>query len=147
MRVILRKEVKGVGKPGDVKDVADGYATNYLLPRGFAVEASAGALRAVAQQQESAKARVERERAEMREFARRIGETRLSFSLKAGAQGKVFGSITNRDIAEALAARGVTLDRSKIALAEPIRTLGSHRVEARLLPEVRAEIVVEVTAE
>ena len=147
MRVILRKEVKGVGKPGDVKDVADGYATNYLLPRGFAVEASAGALRAVAQQQESAKARVERERAEMREFARRIGETRLSFALKAGAQGKVFGSITNRDIAEALAARGVTLDRSKIALAEPIRTLGSHRVEARLLPEVRAEIVVEVTAE
>jgi large subunit ribosomal protein L9 len=146
LRVILRQEVKGVGKAGDVKDVADGYATNYLLPRGLAVEASQVALRAVARQQESAKARTERERAEMRDLARRIGEARLSFSLKAGAQGRVFGSVTNRDIAEALAARGIAVDRSNIHLNEPIRTLGTHRVEARLLPDVRAEIVVEVTA-
>ena len=145
MRVILRKEVQGVGKTGDVKDVADGYATNYLLPRGLAVAASDAALRSVARQQDSARSRAERERAEMREQARRIGETRLSFALKTGAQGKVFGSVTNRDIADALAARGIVLDRAKIHLAEPIRTLGTHRVEARLLPDVRAEIVVEVT--
>src|SRR5207248_7186838 len=104
LRVILRKEVKGVGKIGDVKDVADGYATNYLLPRGFAVEASAAAIRAVTQQQESTKSRADRERAEMRELAKRLGESHLSFALKAGAQGKVFGSVTNRDIAEALSA-------------------------------------------
>lgn len=146
MRVILRQEVKGLGKVGDVKDVADGYATNYLLPRGFAVEASGAALRAAARQQESAKSRSERERAEMRELARRIGESRLSFTLKAGAQGKVFGSVTTRDIAQALAARGIELERAKIHLTEPIRTLGTHRVEARLLPDVRAEITIEVAA-
>ena len=146
MRVILRKEVKGVGRPGDVKEVADGYATNYLLPRGFAVEASAAALRAAARQEETARSRAERDRAEMEALARRIGEVHLSFALKAGTQGKVFGSVTNRDIADALAARGIELDRAKIHLSEPIRTLGVHRVEARLPHDVHAEIVVEITA-
>lgn len=146
MRVVLRKEVKGVGKPGDVKDVADGYATNFLLPRGLAVEASAATMRAVSQQQESAKARAQHEHAEMRELARRIGEARLSFALKAGAQGKVFGSVTNRDIADALSARGISIERSKIHLAEPIRSLGTHRVDVRLLPDVHGEITIEVTA-
>ncbi|TMD61303.1 MAG: 50S ribosomal protein L9 [Chloroflexi bacterium] len=145
MRIVLRKEVKGVGRPGDVKDVADGYATNFLLPRGLAVEASAATMRAVSQQQDSTKARVERERADLRQLAQRIGEVRLSFALKAGAQGKVFGSVTNRDIVEALAARGIAIERSKIHLAEPIRSLGTHRVVVRLLPDVQAEIAVEVT--
>jgi len=134
-----------VGRPGDVKDVADGYATNFLLPRGLAVEASAATMRAVSQQQDSTKARVERERADLRQLAQRIGEVRLSFALKAGAQGKVFGSVTNRDIVEALAARGIAIERSKIHLAEPIRSLGTHRVVVRLLPDVQAEIAVEVT--
>jgi len=134
-----------VGRPGDVKDVADGYATNFLLPRGLAVEASAATMRAVSQQQDSTKARVERERADLRQLAQRIGEARLSFALKAGAQGKVFGSVTNRDIVEALAARGIAIERSKIHLAEPIRSLGTHRVVVRLLPDVQAEIAVEVT--
>ncbi|OLC58280.1 MAG: 50S ribosomal protein L9 [Chloroflexi bacterium 13_1_40CM_4_68_4] len=146
MRVVLHKEVKGVGKPGDVKDVADGYATNFLLPRGLAVRASTATMRAVAQQQESAKTRSERERAEMRELARRIGEARLSFALKAGAQGKLFGSVTNRDIADALSTRGIAIERSKIHLAEPIRSVGTHRVDVRLLPDVHAEITIEVTA-
>jgi len=145
LRIVLRKEVKGVGRPGDVKDVADGYATNFLLPRGLAVEASAATMRAVSQQQDSTKARVERERADLRQLAQRIGEVRLSFALKAGAQGKVFGSVTNRDIVEALAARGIAIERSKIHLAEPIRSLGTHRVVVRLLPDVQAEIAVEVT--
>ena len=145
MRVILRQEVKGVGRPGDVKDVADGYALNFLLPRGLAVEATAGALRAVEREKESARSRSGREKAELRELAARLGAIRLSFALKAGAQGKVFGSVTNRDIAEALAARGVEIDRAKIHLPEPIRTLGTHRVEIRLMPDVRAEVTVEVT--
>ena len=134
-----------MGRPGGVKDVADGYATNFLLPRGLAVEASAATMRAVSQQQDSTKARVERERADLRQLAQRIGEVRLSFALKAGAQGKVFGSVTNRDIVEALAARGIAIERSKIHLAEPIRSLGTHRVVVRLLPDVQAEIAVEVT--
>ncbi len=145
MRVVLRKEVKGVGTPGDVKEVADGYATNYLLPRGLAVEATPSTLRAVARQTETAQARVERERAETRELAKRIDGLELSFALKAGAQGKVFGSVTNRDLAEALASRGIVIDRASIHLAEPLRSLGAHRVEVRLLPDVRAELRVEIT--
>lgn len=146
MRVILRAEVKGVGKPGDVRDVADGFASNYLLPRGLAVEATPSALRDVERQKESAKAKTDRERAEMLELARRIEAVTLSFALKAGAQGKVFGSVTNRDIAEGLGARGVEIDRAKIHLPEPLRSLGTHRVEVRLLPDVRAELRVEITA-
>lgn len=145
MRVIFRAEVKNVGKPGDVKEVADGYALNFLLPRGLAVEATAAAIRNIERERDSARSKADREKAEVRELASRLGGIRLSFALKAGAQGKVFGSVTNRDIAEALAARGVAIDRGKIALAEPLRTLGTHRVEVRLLPDVRAEVTVDVT--
>jgi large subunit ribosomal protein L9 len=133
-----------VGRPGDVKDVADGYATNFLIPRGLAVRATPSALRAVDQRHGSVAARAERERAEMRELADRLAAQRLSFTLKAGAQGKVFGSVTNRDLVEALAALGIEIDRAKIVLAEPLKALGPHRVEVRLLPDVRAELIVEI---
>lgn len=133
-----------MGRPGDVKDVADGYATNFLIPRGLAVRATPSAMRAVDQRQGSVAARAERERAEMRELADRVAAQRLSFTLKAGAPGKVFGSVTNRDLVEALAARGVEIDRSKIVLAEPLKALGTHRVEVRLLPDVRVELIVEI---
>lgn len=146
MRVVLRAEVRGIGKPGDVKDVADGYATNYLIPRGLAAPATAGALRALEQRKESAQTQADRDRAELAELAKRIEATPLSFALKAGARGKVFGSVTNRDLAEALAAKGLEVDRAKIQLAEPLKTLGTHRVEVRLLPDLRAELVVEIAA-
>lgn len=146
MRVILKAEVKGVGGPGDVREVADGFAANYLLPRGLAVEATPSALRGVERQKESAKTKTDREHAEMRELAKRIESVALTFALKSGAQGKVFGSVTNRDIAEALAQRGVRIDRAKIHLGEPLRSLGTHRVEVRLLSDVRADVRVEITA-
>ncbi len=145
MRVVLRKEVKGVGRPGDVKDVADGYATNFLLPRGLAVQATSAAVRAVELQNETRQAKADQDRAELRELAKTIDGVALTFRLKAGAQGKVFGSVTNRDIAEALAARGILVDRAKIQLVEPLRALGTHRVEVRLVPDVRAELRVEIT--
>lgn len=144
MRVILRSDIKGVGKPGDVKDVAEGYATNFLLPRGLAVKATAEALEAVKRQKDSVQARTTREKAEMADLAKRLGEVRLSFALKAGAQGKVFGSVTNRDIAEALASKGFEIDRARIHLPEPLRSLGEHRIELRLLPDVHATVVVEI---
>ncbi len=146
MRVVLRQEVKGVGRPGDVRDVADGYATNFLIPRGLAVEATTSALRGVERQKESAQARAERGLTEMRELATRIHGLSVSFALKAGAGDRVFGSVTNRDLAQALQARGIEIDRAKIQLAEPLRSLGTHRVEVRLLPEVRAELIVEITS-
>ncbi len=144
MRVILRREVKGIGKPGEVKDVADGYALNFLLPRGLAVEASASTLAAINRQKEAAVAQRERARSEAQELARRLASTTLSFTLKSGAQGRVFGSVTNRDVADALAASGFEVDRAKVHLAEPLKTLGTHQVEIRLLPDVRAEVTVRI---
>lgn len=146
MRVILRREVRGVGKPGDVKDVADGYALNYLLPRGLAVEASASALAALKQRREQEAAQHDRARAEARALAKRLEAATLAFTLRGGAQGRVFGSVTNRDIADALAREGIEVDRAKIQLEEPLRSLGTHRVEVRLLPDVRARVTVRIEA-
>ena len=129
-----------------MKDVADGYAINYLLPRRLAVEATTGALRVIEQEKGAAKAKAERDRAELSALAKRIEGLELTFSLKAGTQGKVFGSVTNRDLAQALSARGIAIDRGKIHLADPLRTLGTHRVEVRLLPDLRAELRVEIQA-
>lgn len=146
MRVILRREVKGVGKPGDVKDVADGYALHYLLPRGLAVEASASALAALKQKREQEAAQQDRARADARALAKRLEDATLTFTLRGGAQGRVFGSVTNRDVADALAGQGIEVDRAKIQLEEPLRSLGTHRVEVRLLPEVRAHVTVRIEA-
>lgn len=146
MRVILRREVKGVGKAGEVREVADGYALNFLIPSGLAVRASAEAVHEIERQRESAATKRERQRAELRQLARRIEATSLSFTLKGGAQGRVFGSITNRDIADALAARGIEVERSQVHLTEPLRRLGTHLVEVRLLPDVRATLTVTVEA-
>lgn len=147
MRVVLRKEVAGLGKPGDVKDVADGYAQNFLFPRGLAKEASAGELRRVAQEREAATAKKGRQHADAEELATRIAATALVFKLKVGPQGKAFGSVTDREIADALKREGITVPREKIHLAEPIRSLGPHRVEVRLLPDVRASLTVAVESE
>lgn len=147
MRVVLRKEVAGLGKPGDVKDVADGYAQNFLFPRGLAKEASAGELRRVAQEREAATAKKGRQHADAEELATRIAATALVFKLKVGPQGKAFGSVTDREIADALKREGITVPREKIHLAEPIRSLGPHRVEVRLLPDVRTSLTVAVESE
>src|SRR6058998_856596 len=102
MRVILRSEVRGLGRTGDVKDVADGYAQNYLLPRGLAMPATAGELKHLAQERDARRAKQDRAHAEADELAKRLSDITLVFRLKAGEQGKTFGSITNKDVAEAL---------------------------------------------
>lgn len=147
MRVVLRKDVPGLGRAGDVKDVADGYGQNFLIPRGLATEASAGELKRVAQQRSTTKSRQDRARADAEALAKRLEATTLVFSLKAGAQGKTFGSVTSKDVAEALARQGFQVDRTKIHLEEPLKTLGPHRVEVRLLTDVRAHVTVAVEPE
>ncbi len=147
MRVVLKKEVAGLGRPGDVKDVADGYAQNFLLPRGLATEASAGELRRVAQERQSAKAKRDRQHVDAEALARKIAATTVVFKLKVGPQGKAFGSVTDRDIADALGRQGLAVPRDRIQLAEPIRSLGPHQVEVRLSPDVRARFTVAVEAE
>ena len=145
MRVILKREVRGLGRPGDVKDVADGYAQNFLLPRGLAIEATAGELKHLAQERDSRRAKQDRAHADAEELAKRLGSVTLVFKLKAGEQGKTFGSITSKDIADALQREhGVEVERTKVHLAEPVRSLGVHSVEVRLLPDVRASVTVAV---
>lgn len=129
-----------------MKDVADGYALHYLLPRGLAVEASASALAALKQKRAQETAQQDRARAEARAMAKRLEAVTLTFALRGGAQGRVFGSVTNRDVADALAGQGIEVDRAKIQLDEPLRSLGTHRVEVRLLPDVRAHVTVRIEA-
>ena len=148
MRVILKREVAGLGRPGDVKDVADGYAQNFLLPRGFAVEASAGEMKVLARARDAKRAKQDRAHADAEELAKRLSETTLMFRLKAGGQGKTFGSVTSKDVADALKKEHkVDIDRTKIHLPEPLKALGVHKVEIRLLTDVRTNVTVAIEPE
>jgi large subunit ribosomal protein L9 len=145
VRVILRQEVRGLGRPGEVKDVADGYAQNFLLPKGLAIEATAGEMKHLAQERQADKLKKDRAHADAEALAERLAAITLVFRLKAGEQGKTFGSVTNKDIAETLKREHrVDIDRTKIHLAEPLRSLGAHSVEIRLMPDVRAKVAVAV---
>jgi large subunit ribosomal protein L9 len=145
MRVILKREVAGLGRPGDVKDVADGYAQNFLLPRGLAIEATAGELKVLARARDAKRAKQDRAHADAEELAKRLSEMTLVFRLKAGEQGKTFGSVTNKDIADALQREHkVEVDRTKVHLPEPLKSLGVHTVEVRLLTDVRANVTVAI---
>jgi large subunit ribosomal protein L9 len=145
VRVILKREVRGLGRPGDVKDVADGYAQNFLIPKGLAIEATAGELKHLSQERQADKLKKDRAHADAEELAKRLATITLMFRLKAGKDGKTFGSVTNQDIAESLKKEhGVDVDRAKITLTEPLRTLGAHTVEVRLAPDIRARVMVAV---
>ncbi len=148
MLVVLRREVAGLGRSGEVKDVADGYAQNYLLRKGLAVEATAGELKRLAQRAASEKSKKDRAHGEAEALAKRLDATTLAFTLKAGKDGKTFGSVTSKDIAEALERdANVSVERTRIHLEEPLRALGLHTVEVRLLTDVRARVTVAIEAE
>ena len=144
MRVVLKQEVRGLGRPGDVKEVADGYAQNFLLPKGLAIEASAGELKRVAQERASAKAKQDRAHDDALALAKKLEAVTLMFTLKAGEQGKTFGSVTTKEIADALK-RGhrIDVDPRKID-SEPLRALGVHKVPIRLATDVRAHVAVAI---
>ena len=145
MRVILKREVRGLGRPGDIKDVADGYAQNFLLPKGLAIEATAGEMKHLSQERQAEKLKKDRAHADAEALAARLATLTLVFKLKAGQQGKTFGSVTNKDIAEALKREhGIDLDRVSIQLGEPVRALGTHNIEVRLLSDVRAKVTIAV---
>lgn len=145
MRVILKREVSGLGRPGEVKDVADGYAQNFLLPKGLAIEATASEMKHLARERQAEKLKKDRAHADAEDLAERLAKVTLVFRLKAGEQGKTFGSVTNKDIAQALKREHkVDIDRSKIQLPDPVKTLGAHDVEIKLLPDVRAKVTVAV---
>jgi len=146
LKVILRKNIKGVGESGAIVDVSDGYARNYLLPRNFAQEATAGNLSQVAQAKAAQAKRDEKLLAESQELAGRVSAAPLTVMAKAGERGKIFGAVTNAQIADALkAALGVDIDRHKIELDEPIKTTGDHPALVKLPLGVTARITVRVT--
>ncbi|MBR3147155.1 MAG: 50S ribosomal protein L9 [Eubacterium sp.] len=145
MIVILKKDVKGTGKAGDVVKVSDGYARNLLLPKGLAEEATKNNVHTL----EKAKARREEEeaqaRAEAEKQAEEMKKMRVTIVTKAGEGGKLFGSITTKDIAEALKEQcGISVDKRKIVLDQPIKEVGVTRVKVKIYPEITGTIAVEV---
>jgi large subunit ribosomal protein L9 len=147
IEVILREDIKTLGSAGEMVRVKPGYARNYLLPQGLAYEATEGNKKRIAAETRVRAARNQADRAEAERFAATLREVTLTLSGKAGEEGKLFGSITSQDIADALATQGHTVDRRKIELEHPIKTTGSHAVAVRLHPEVHAELRVSVVAE
>jgi large subunit ribosomal protein L9 len=147
MKVILTSDLPHVGKVGQVVDVANGYGRNYLIPRGFAIPASASNERSLAQQQKARSAREAKNKAEAEALAGQLQALALRIAKKTGEGERLYGSVTSMDIADLLKARGIALDRRRIVLDTPLKTLGTHRVPIRLHPEVIAEVEVAVTKE
>jgi large subunit ribosomal protein L9 len=147
MRVILTTDLAHVGKAGQAVDVANGYGRNYLLPRGLAVVATPGNERNLEQRQKAQLAREARNKAEAQVLAGQLQSLSLRIAKKTGEGDRLYGSVTSMDIANLLKAKGVTLDRRKIVLDTPLKTLGSHKVPIRLHSEVVAEVEVAVTRE
>lgn len=147
MEVILREDVKSLGKAGELVRVKPGYARNFLLPKGLAFEATEGNKKRIAAESKARATRAAAEKSAAEEYAARLATVTLTLTGKAGEEGKLFGSITAQDVADALAAQGYEVDRRKIDLEHPIKTLGFHTVGIRLHPEVRAEVRVSVVAE
>lgn len=144
MIVILQQDVPNLGKVGQIVKVKDGYGRNYLVPRGLAVAADESNVRRLEHQKRQAAAKAARLLAEAKAAAERISQTAVTIRVQAGEEGKLFGAVTNRDIADALAAEGVEIDRRAIVLDEPIKQIGVFSVGVHLAPEVQASVKVYV---
>ena len=147
MEIILREDVEKLGSRGDVVKVASGYARNFLLPKKLAVAATDANKKIVEQEKQAHLRREAKQVGEAQDLAKLMGSVTVSIARKAGENDQLFGSVTAADIADALAAQKYTVERRKIVLDEPIRTLGEHKVTIRLHREVPAEITVNVTKE
>jgi large subunit ribosomal protein L9 len=147
MKLILREDVENLGKGGELVDVKPGYGRNYLLPRGLAVAANPKNVRELEHQKQIAEAKAAKTKASAEAVAKRLAETPITLKRKVGEQEKLYGSVTALDVVEALAARGLQLDRRTIDLAEPIKTLGDFEVPVKLHREVVGKAKVKVEAE
>lgn len=148
MQIVLREDVDKVGKRGDIVDVANGYARNFLIPRGYAIPATKG-ITAQAAAMRAARDRADaKNRQSAEELARTLVGLTVQISARAGAEGKLFGSVTNADIVDALHSQsGLQIDRKQIEMHEPIRSLGSHAVPVKLHTDVHVNLNVQVEAE
>ena len=144
MKVILTTDVAKLGKSGELKDVTDGYARNFLIPQNLAVPAAGGAYRAWQHDIASREDKRKREREEAEIAAQRISSTTLTMGVKVGEGGKLYGSITSKDIADALGRRGIVVDRHKIDLEEPLKSLGTYKVAVKVYSGLTSEVTVVV---
>ena len=146
MKIVLREDVETLGRKGDLLDVADGYARNYLVPRGLAIKATKGVVTQAEAMRRNREAREARDRTAAQELAGRLSAAPLTVGARAGEGGKLFGSVTSADIVAALLDRGIEIDRRSVVLDDPIRELGEVEVTVRLHPEVVVPLVVAVVA-
>jgi large subunit ribosomal protein L9 len=144
VKVILTQDVPKLGKSGELKSVADGYATNFLIPQSLAVPAAGGAYRAWQHDIASREDKRKRERDDADIAATRIASTTLTMGVKVGEGGKLYGSITTKDIADALARRGIEIDRHKIDLEEPLKSLGTYKVAIKVYSGLAPEVTIVV---
>ena len=144
MKVILTNDVPKLGKSGELKTVADGFATNYLIPNSLAVPAAGGAYRAWQHDIASREEKRQRERGEAEIASNRIASTTLTMGVKVGEGGKLYGSITTQDIADALGRRGISVDKHKVDLDQPLKSLGTYKVAVKVYAGMISEVTVIV---
>lgn len=146
MKVILIKDVKGQGKAGQLIEVSDGYGRNFLIPRKLAAEATTDNLNAMRLQEKARLAQIAREKAEAEETAKKLESCLVKISARAGAAGKLFGSVTSKEVSDALAEQyGMTIEKNKLVLPEPIKSFGTYAVKAKLGYEINGTVNVVVT--
>lgn len=147
MKVVLRDDVENVGRKGDLVDVADGYARNFLVPRGLALKATKGVVQQAESMRRSREAKEGRDRDAATELSTRLSGQRIEVGARAGEGGRLFGSVTSADIAAAIQAQaGIEVDRHKLGLGEPLKELGPAEITLKLHPEVEVTLTVDVVA-
>ena len=144
MKVILLQDVRGKGKKGQMLEVSDGYARNYMLPRKIAMEATPDAINTMRMNDKAIQERQARERAEAADLAKKMKAMTLTVYAKGGGAGRLFGSVTNQEIADALQAQGITLDKRKIVIDEPIKNVGTYTVRCKLGYEITGDLTVKI---
>jgi large subunit ribosomal protein L9 len=147
MKVILKEDVKNIGSMGQIVDVADGFARNYLVPRGLAVDANVKNVKASEHAQKVIGEKARKIKNQAQDLSAKISAMRIVIKAKAGEEGKLFGSVTTMDIADQMKGEGFEIDKKKIVLEEPIKRLGTYSVTVRIHPEVTAQVGVEVVEE
>ena len=145
MKVILTQDVKGKGKKGQMIEVSDGYARNFMLPKKLAIEATADAINTMKMNDKATQERIAREKAEALETSKKLRAMTLTVKAKGGGAGRLFGSVTNQEISDALAKEtGIKLDKRKIVIADPIKSVGTYTVTCKLGYEINAPLTVKI---
>ena len=144
MKVILTQDVKGKGKKGQMIEVSDGYARNFMLPKKLAIEATADAINTMKMNDKATQERIAREKAEALEISKKLRAMTLTVTAKGGGAGRLFGAVTNAEIASALEKQGIKLDKRKIVISDPIKSVGTYTVTCKLGYEINAPLTVKI---